>query len=75
MNTINNILVRRGWGIRSGHSFRIGGASFYLAQGVSTDIVPITGPSWHSVAYEVYIRSFEQVSSRHLADIAHRYGV
>lgn len=74
MNTINNILVRHGWGTKFGHSFRIGGASFYLAQGVSTDIVRIAG-RWRSMAYEAYIRSFEQVSSRHLANIASRYGL
>ena len=65
LNTINNILVRHGWGTKFGHSFRIGGASFYLSQGVSTDIVRIAA----------YIRSFEQVSSRHLANLGHRYGL
>lgn len=74
LNTINNILVRHGWGTKFGHSFRIGGASFYLSQGVSTDIVRIAG-RWRSMAYEAYIRSFEQVSSRHLANLGHRYGL
>ncbi|KII82965.1 hypothetical protein PLICRDRAFT_65282, partial [Plicaturopsis crispa FD-325 SS-3] len=47
--------------------FRIGGASFYLAQGVTPDIVRLAG-RWRSLAFEAYIRAFEQVASRHLVN-------
>jgi hypothetical protein len=48
-----------------GHSFCISGASFYMANKVDPEIVRIAG-RWRSLAYETYIRSFEQVISRHL---------
>ena len=48
-----------------GHSFRIGGASFYMANKIDPEIVRIAG-RWRSLAYETYIRCFEQVISRHL---------
>ncbi|KAH7926281.1 hypothetical protein BV22DRAFT_1009515, partial [Leucogyrophana mollusca] len=62
---VNDILVAWGWGTSFGHSFRIGGASFYLAQKVDPEIVRLAG-RWRSLAYETYIRAFEQVASRHL---------
>ncbi|KAI0073629.1 hypothetical protein K474DRAFT_1580154, partial [Panus rudis PR-1116 ss-1] len=43
-----------------GHSFRIGGASFYLSQKTDPEVVRILG-RWRSLAYEAYIRAFEQV--------------
>ena len=39
MDCINAILMAWGWGTSFGHSFCIGSASFYLAQGVSPEIV------------------------------------
>ncbi|KAG2146275.1 hypothetical protein DEU56DRAFT_731723 [Suillus clintonianus] len=66
---VNGILLAHGWGTTFGHSFRIGGASFYLAQKVDPEIVRLAG-RWRSLAYETYIRSFEQVASRHLAGLA-----
>ena len=51
-----------------GHSFRIGGASYYMANKVDPEVVRIAG-RWQSLAYETYLRSFEQVVSRHLADL------
>jgi hypothetical protein len=36
---INSILKSWNWGTMFGHSFRIGGASFYLAEGVSPEFV------------------------------------
>jgi hypothetical protein len=51
---INSILKSSGWGTTFGHSFRIGGASFYLAQKVDPEIVRIAG-RWRSLAYEAYI--------------------
>ncbi|KAI0085361.1 hypothetical protein BDY19DRAFT_855238, partial [Irpex rosettiformis] len=65
LNRINNIFQAHGWGTAFGHSFRIGGASFYLAQKVSPEIVRIAG-RWKSLAYETYIRTFENVASRHM---------
>lgn len=39
MKHINSILQVRSWGTSFDHSFRIGGASFYLGKGVSPEIV------------------------------------
>ena len=66
---LNNRLARAGYGTTFGHSFRIGGASFLLAQGVSPEVVRLMG-RWRSLAYEVYIRAFEQVVSHHTAHTA-----
>ncbi|KAI0798486.1 hypothetical protein BC629DRAFT_1285671 [Irpex lacteus] len=68
LTRINNIFQAHGWGTAFGHSFRIGGASFYLAQKVSPEVVRIAG-RWKSLAYETYIRAFEQVASRHLGNL------
>ena len=67
INCINSI-IRACWSTTFGHSFRIGGASYYLLQKVSPEIVQITG-HWKSLAYEVYIRAFEQVASHHLGGL------
>ncbi len=69
LSKINIILSTAGFGSSFGHSFRIGGASFYLAKGVPPEIVRIHG-RWKSLAYEVYIRSFEQIASRHLSQVS-----
>jgi hypothetical protein len=68
ISRINTILSAHGWGNAFGHSFRIGGVSFYLGQKVSPEIVRIAG-GWRSLAYEAYIRAFEQVASRHLSNL------
>ncbi|KAJ3820544.1 hypothetical protein EV361DRAFT_806532 [Lentinula raphanica] len=65
LERINGILSEWGWGTAFGHSFRIGGASYYLAQKVDPEIVRLAG-RWKSMAYETYIRAFEQIASRHL---------
>ncbi|KAG1797492.1 uncharacterized protein HD556DRAFT_1233538 [Suillus plorans] len=67
MERINAILVAWGWGTSFGHSFRIGGASFYLAKKIDPEIIQIAG-RWKSLAYETYIRAFEQISSQHMAN-------
>ncbi|KAF8984092.1 hypothetical protein BDQ17DRAFT_1260949, partial [Cyathus striatus] len=67
LGCINDILTAASWGTSFGHSFRIGSASFYLAKGVSPEIIWLHG-HWHSLVYEVYIRAFECIASRHLAD-------
>ncbi|KAG1879817.1 hypothetical protein F4604DRAFT_1579058, partial [Suillus subluteus] len=51
-----------------GHSFWIGGASFYLAKKVNPEIMRLAG-RWCSLAYETYIQAFEQVASQHLSVI------
>ncbi|KAJ7126511.1 hypothetical protein C8R43DRAFT_897631, partial [Mycena crocata] len=68
LQRINAVLGAWGWGTAFGHSFRIGGASFYLAKGVNPEIVRLAG-RWKSLAYEAYIRAFEQVAARHLGGL------
>ena len=68
---VNDILARSELGSTFGHSFRIGGASYYLAQKVDPEMVRIAG-RWRSLAYETYIRGFEQVISRHMAHMDER---
>ncbi|KIM72054.1 hypothetical protein PILCRDRAFT_16480 [Piloderma croceum F 1598] len=68
INHINSVIIAWGWGATFGHSFRIGGASYYLAQKVDSKIVRITG-RWRSLTYEAYICAFEQVASRHLGGL------
>jgi hypothetical protein len=65
LDKIRNVLATFGYTSMYGHSFRIGGASHLLAQGSSPEIVRLLG-RWRSLAYEAYIRAFEQVLSRHL---------
>ena len=71
---INGRFTGMGIGTTFGHSFRIGGASFYLSQKVDPEVVRIMG-RWRSLAYQVYIRAFEQVASRHTANLASNYGL
>jgi len=71
LNHLNSIFSALGWGNAFGHSFRIGGASFYLTQKVDPEIVRIAG-RWRSLAYETYIRAFEQTASQHLSNSADR---
>jgi hypothetical protein len=68
MTHINLILKTQGWGTAFGHSFRIGGASFYLSQKVDLEIIRIAG-RWRSLAYEAYIRAFEQIAAHHLGGL------
>ncbi|KAF8219009.1 DNA breaking-rejoining enzyme, partial [Tricholoma matsutake] len=66
---INMILNAWGWGTAFGHSFRIGGASFFLAQGVNPEIVCLAG-RWKSLAYKAYIQAFKQITSRHMSNLS-----
>ncbi|KIJ48375.1 hypothetical protein M422DRAFT_162552, partial [Sphaerobolus stellatus SS14] len=68
---INDILSGLGWGTSIGHSFRIRGASYYLAQKVDPEIIRIAG-RWRSLAYETYIRAFEHTASRHMSSVQNR---
>jgi hypothetical protein len=45
---INSILKAWGWGTTFGHSFRIGGASFYISQKVDPEIMRVTSTPWHT---------------------------
>ena len=65
---VNAIIKAWGWGTAFGHSFQISGASYYLSQKVCPEIVRIAGHRC-SLAYEVYIRAFEQVASHHLGGL------
>ena len=65
---INTILNAWGWGTIFRHSFRIGGASFFLAQGVNPKIVCLAG-QWKSLVYEAYIWAFEQITSRCMSNL------
>ena len=67
LGCLDRILGRLGFGTAFGHSARIGGASHYLAQGISPELVRIAG-RWKSLAYELYVRSFELVVARQFAD-------
>jgi hypothetical protein len=65
LKKIRSVLLGFGYTSMYGHSFRIGGALYLLAQGVSPEIVRLMG-RWRSLAYKAYIRAFEQVLSRHV---------
>lgn len=65
---INSIFLAWGWKSAFGHSFRIGSASFFLAQGKNPEHIRIAG-RWKSLAYQVYIRSFELIANRHLGNM------
>ena len=66
LKRVSGIWTRAGDGQFFGHSLRIGGASFYLARGVSVEIVRMLG-RWKTVAYELYVRAFEMIAPQHLA--------
>ncbi|VDC01640.1 unnamed protein product [Peniophora sp. CBMAI 1063] len=69
LDCINRITEALGWGTSFGHSFRIGGASFYLSKGVNPEIVRLAG-RWKSLAYEAYIRAFQEIASAHMGGLA-----
>lgn len=68
LSRIKEVLRGGGWNSIFGHSFRIGGASFYLAKGVSPELVRIAG-RWKSLAYETYVRAFEQIAPQHMGGL------
>lgn len=69
LKRINGIAQQVGLGTTFGHSFRIGGASYFLAKKVNPEIVRLAG-RWRSLAYEVYIRSFESIINQHIGNIS-----
>ena len=72
MAHINAILKAHGWGTAFGHSFCIGGASFYLSQKIDLEIVCLAD-RWRSLTYEAYICAFEQIASLHLGNALNRH--
>jgi hypothetical protein len=70
IDQINSILLRAREDTTFGHSFRIGGASHYVANNLKVDleIVRMAG-RWKLLAYEVYIRSFENMALIHLGNL------
>ena len=60
MTRCNNIWRKEGLVELTGHSYRIGGATEYLLQGVSPDIVKRIG-RWESDAFQVYWRKLEEI--------------
>ncbi|KAF9642900.1 hypothetical protein BDM02DRAFT_1816997 [Thelephora ganbajun] len=68
MGRINGISDVNGVPRTFGHSFRIDGASFCMANKIDPEIIQITG-RWWSLTHETYIRSFEQTISCHLEDL------
>ena len=67
LSHINSILKVHNWGTAFGHSFHIGGASFYLSQKIDPEIVCLTG-HWRSLAHKAYIHAFKQIASHHLSN-------
>jgi hypothetical protein len=57
LKRINSILIPRGIRTSFGHSFRIGGACFFLARGKDPQLIQLAG-RWRSQAWQVYARPF-----------------
>jgi hypothetical protein len=68
LNRINAILSAKGLDNVMGHSFRVGGTSFYLLAGVPPDVVKAMG-RWKSDAFLVYWRFVDEIVSVHLRNI------
>lgn len=68
LDRVNRILTSHGSERVYGHSFRIGGASYYMAHKMDMEVVKIAG-RWQSISYQLYIRRVEQVISRRFADL------
>lgn len=68
MERVNGILTSNNSDRIFGHSFRIGGASYYMANKIDTEVVRIAG-RWRSLAYQTYVRGVEQAISRRFADL------
>ncbi|GAA5932158.1 hypothetical protein JCM1841_001213 [Sporobolomyces salmonicolor] len=64
---INGILTRAGRRKLSGHSWRIGGSTFYLLAGVNPEIIKKCG-NWSSDAYLRYWRNVSIVAAQNLMD-------
>jgi hypothetical protein len=70
LSRVNDILSSGGFDTISGHSFRVGGTSFYLISGVSPEVVKSMG-RWKSDAFLMYWRFVSDIASLHLAKNTH----
>jgi hypothetical protein len=66
LSRINGILEAGGYDFITGHSFRVGGTSFYLLSGVAPDVVKSMG-RWKSDAFMAYWRFVSDIVDLHLA--------
>ncbi|KAF9017345.1 DNA breaking-rejoining enzyme [Hymenopellis radicata] len=69
MARCNELWAEKGLVWLTGHCFRIGGTTFYLLAGVSTDVVKALG-RWSSDAFLRYWRSLEHLGILHIEMIA-----
>ncbi|KIY61179.1 hypothetical protein CYLTODRAFT_384779 [Cylindrobasidium torrendii FP15055 ss-10] len=65
MKRCNDVWKENGLGPLTGHSFRIGGATHYLVNGVETNVVKAMG-RWKSDAFEEYWRDLEVLAEIHI---------
>ena len=68
-NRINRILTDANRSPLNGHSWRIGGATFYLLAGVHPDFIRVIG-RWKSDAFYRYWRKIKAIAAKYLTDAA-----
>ncbi|GAA5955825.1 hypothetical protein JCM8115_004333 [Rhodotorula mucilaginosa] len=68
-NRINSILTSANRSPLNGHSWRIGGATFYLLAGVHPDFIRVIG-RWKSDAFYRYWRKIKAIAAKYLTDAA-----
>ena len=68
LKTCNSIWKKKGIQRITGHSFRIGGTTYYLLQGVNPDVVKKLG-RWKSDAFLRYWRSLDKLAVIHIENI------
>ncbi len=68
LKTCNMVWKKKGIQRITGHSFRIGGTTFYLLQGVNPDVVKKLG-RWKSDAFLRYWRSLDKLAVLHIENI------
>jgi hypothetical protein len=66
LSRVNRILSAGGYNVITGHSFCVGGTSFYLLSGVSPEVVKLIG-RWKLDAFLVYWRFISDIVELHLA--------
>ncbi|KIY62501.1 hypothetical protein CYLTODRAFT_426868 [Cylindrobasidium torrendii FP15055 ss-10] len=65
MRRCNEVWAEKGLEPLTGHSFRIGGATHYLVNGVQPNVVKAMG-RWKSDAFEAYWRDLEALAAIHI---------
>lgn len=68
LSRCNNVWVGHGIERITGHSFRIGGTTFFLVMGIKPDVVKVLG-RWKSDAFLRYWRSLDALASQHIENI------